>query len=334
MQKLNFKNSFFIFYFFVFAFHFCFSFGESYNLQLPEGINFIAISVEPFNSEPLSGLGITNSQIFRLQGNKYVFGEEVAKLRAGNGYWLFLPEEEEITIEGEEVKTSSYGINLEPGWNQIGNPFLSNILLDTDNVCVSKKGQNYYKSLTLSEDLLKVPIYKYNRNNGTYYQFVPSEYTNLNPWEGFWIKAKEGCNLLIFKDDTLNIYIADSTGKNGEEILIPVKIGTTKASFQTFKFEVSVNESVLDFRGVEKTEIVKDFMVQVGGNNKIVIFYVMNQAQSLPCNIEGEIAKLKFFVRGSVGMESEVKIQNIEFLTPDYKKITPLSISSTFKVIE
>ncbi len=102
---------------------------------------------------------------------------------------------------------------------------------------------------------------------------------------------------MIFKDDKLEVYITDTTGKNGEEIVIPVKIGTTKASFQAFKFEVNVDENVLVLRGVEKTEIVKDFMVQVGGNNKIVIFYVMNQAQSLPCNIEGEIAKLKFFVK-------------------------------------
>ncbi len=115
-------------------------------------------------------------------------------LRPGQAYWIKFPAPAFIHLPGVAVPTSqSFQITLKPGWNQIGDPFQSPVLLSSLKVDVPAGG--YAGTLTNQPlQLVQPTLYHYNMTTGNYDALDPaSGDTNLNslqPYDGAWIYAR------------------------------------------------------------------------------------------------------------------------------------------------
>jgi len=86
--------------------------------------------------------------------------------RTGRGYWLIVKDSKSIDASGTSVDvTGNYTIVLQPGWNQIGSPFVFDIRWDE-----VIKGEN-------------VQDYLYRYDDGGYEPAIFME-----PWYGYWVR--------------------------------------------------------------------------------------------------------------------------------------------------
>ena len=117
----------------------------------------------------------------------------------GRGYWAFLPQDITPEIYGMlPDDTEEFIIPLKPGWNQIGNPWLGDLVWDVEAIRVEIKGER--KSLKEAADIVEPYIWRWD---GSEYQLVsdssilPGVENKLPAWEGAWIFARKECGLVI-----------------------------------------------------------------------------------------------------------------------------------------
>lgn len=100
--------------------------------------------------------------------NEFDGGAGLSSIERGKGYWFNAKNDTEIFIEGastpENNRTSFFKINLQPGWNQIGNPYP--IAMNWTETIAGKTGIGQVKKYL----------------NGTY-----SNTETLNPYEGGFV---------------------------------------------------------------------------------------------------------------------------------------------------
>lgn len=112
----------------------------------------------------------------------------------GQGYWVSFPAIEYVHRQGAVTSFDQpFRVTLQPGWNQVGDPFpfaspLST--LTTDSVTGGA-------STSLAGSALVSPtLYRYDTSSGAY---VALDVTadSLQPWQGYWIYAKQPAVLTV-----------------------------------------------------------------------------------------------------------------------------------------
>jgi subtilase family serine protease len=109
----------------------------------------------------------------------------------GQGYWArFSSTGGALTALGTAISQPYYGITLQPGWNMVGNPYLSPV--SVDNLEVSDgTGTHSYADAVASGDLSS-NFYTYSSTLG--YVAVSAGGT-LVPYNGYWIYAGKNIQL-------------------------------------------------------------------------------------------------------------------------------------------
>ncbi len=117
-------------------------------------------------------------------------------LRPGQGYWIKFPTANYLHFEGAAVPTTqSFQITLQPGWNQIGDPFLSSAPLSGVTVSASAGGTAIPLTNT-ANGLVQSTLYRYDMSAGAYVALSPATDT-LDPYNGYWIFAAQTAVLSI-----------------------------------------------------------------------------------------------------------------------------------------
>jgi len=117
---------------------------------------------------------------FYWENGQYSEYPEVPSPTEGHALWLITSGKEQITatIKSFFGDGDYFAIPLDPGWNQIGNPF--SFCVDLYD-CMVRKGDSTFP--ISSQDWVESRLVRYERPFYTSTRF-------LNPYEGYWIKNK------------------------------------------------------------------------------------------------------------------------------------------------
>ncbi|MEZ8221391.1 WD domain-containing protein, G-beta repeat-containing protein [Candidatus Fervidibacteria bacterium JGI MDM2 JNZ-1-D12] len=177
---------------------------------LPAGLYMVSVPVESEDADP--------KQVFLFESNKWArwnpearngqgdyvlydndpngftrFGE--SEKVPGRGYWVRIPQQTIIQVYGNlPDETKPFAIPLKKGWNQIGNPWLEDLIWDVSAIKVKFNGQTKaLKDLTQGE---AVAPYAW-RWDGNKYSLIYGTGNKLPSWEGAWVYAYSNCELIL-----------------------------------------------------------------------------------------------------------------------------------------
>jgi hypothetical protein len=128
--------------------------------------------------------------------------------RLGQGYWVKLPAVGYLSKQGATAPTNQeFRIRLQKGWNQIGDPFLSDVAvtdLQVDKlipdvpdapVGIGTAGNTLVRPIFWSFDAAAYAQRKY--------PYVQNDLTaTLHPWLGYWVFANNACVLIFPASDS------------------------------------------------------------------------------------------------------------------------------------
>ncbi|MEN6521412.1 MAG: FlgD immunoglobulin-like domain containing protein [Armatimonadota bacterium] len=126
--------------------------------------------------------------------------DTVTNIAPGKGYWLKSTIDRPTTRVSTSAKplsgAESYSIDLYTGWNQFGNPYIYPIPWGRVRVLGTAQDGLLTIDEAVSKNLIRKTIYWWDTAAGEY-SMSSDEMENLVPWQGYWIKAKQPCQLII-----------------------------------------------------------------------------------------------------------------------------------------
>ena len=130
------------------------------------------------------------------QLNSYVFYPTAPAdtLRLGQGYWIRFPSANYLHIPGNSAPTTQpFSIPLQPGWNQIGDPFP--FAAPLSSITVTGSG-GVSGPLASTPAVVQATLYRYDTSSNAYAALVPATDV-LNPYVGYWVFAFQPCTLSV-----------------------------------------------------------------------------------------------------------------------------------------
>ncbi|MCD6574264.1 hypothetical protein J7K97_01115, partial [Candidatus Aerophobetes bacterium] len=174
----------------------------------------------------------------------------------GKAFWLITKDSKNIDVgQGKSVDTSSdYVIDLDPGWNQIASSFAFNI--DWNNVKVRRNGETVSIKQAQANGWIRDTIWYWDGDKYTFHQAPDGV---LKPWEGYWVKALELCELLIPPlEEGENKALAFS--KNIQKYLqIIAKVGELKDSYNFIGLSCNAKDSY-DRKDIEEAPPISPYI--------------------------------------------------------------------------
>lgn len=113
-------------------------------------------------------------------------------VQPGAGYFLYSPADNvKLVVDGLEIKDSSRTIELQNGWNMIGNPYTKSILLS--DIYVRNVGSFEEKTYpdAVKAGWIGNSVYQLKDGNYDFSSFNDDPPAVLDPWVGYWIKINE-----------------------------------------------------------------------------------------------------------------------------------------------
>lgn len=118
-------------------------------------------------------------------------------LHIGQGYWTALPTNSYIRRIGTPAPAGPFHISLQPGWNQIGDPFLRNVTLSDIQVSspAIATAPSPGSSPIGQSTLVTLPLYAYSTSSNSYTSLAAGD--QIQPWQGYWIYANQPAVLTV-----------------------------------------------------------------------------------------------------------------------------------------
>jgi hypothetical protein len=112
---------------------------------------------------------------------------------AGQGYWVRFPQTITVTNAGTPAPTNApFVISLKPGWNMVGDPFNSAVILSSVTANSNGTSESYTQASGTTNAWLGNIVYAYDSASNAYAQA-----TELMPDQGYWVFAYQATNLSI-----------------------------------------------------------------------------------------------------------------------------------------
>ena len=198
--------------------------GNSYSTELKatykecvpgdawSGLALVSLPIEPDYADPKISTGFLNYwSAFIPQEQRYspyASSDRYEWFRIpaqtpGRGFWAMFDTKPSVVPSGNiPDQASNRVIRLYPGWNLIGSPFAAPVEWGIERIMVRTPG-GVAQTLSKRTDLANCWLWGWRPdadlpNRGSYY--LVTEYSldcNLEPWKGYWIKARQECELII-----------------------------------------------------------------------------------------------------------------------------------------
>ncbi|MGI5819409.1 MAG: S8 family serine peptidase [Armatimonadota bacterium] len=173
-------------------------------VTLSAGMHLFGSPLEPADREPTTLLGIDPGQLkmarWSSSAETYVVysGPGSLPLVLGRGYWLKLDRPVTFSPSGKMAPSGSFSVTLEPGWQQIGNPFFSPI--DLSQVTVNYQGTTMDLASADAANVMRQVLWTYDEQSNGYNVVAPFlgvGETRIDPWKGFWVRVEKRCSLVL-----------------------------------------------------------------------------------------------------------------------------------------
>lgn len=116
-------------------------------------------------------------------------------LRLGQGYWIRFPSANYLHVTGTPASTTAaYSIPLQPGWNQIGDPFTAAAPLSSISVVNSAGATVGLLTDAASAAVVQPTLYGFD---GTSYTALVPASDSLTPYLGYWVFASQKASLSV-----------------------------------------------------------------------------------------------------------------------------------------
>lgn len=176
------------------------------------GLSLVSLPIEPDYTDPRISTGFLNYwTAFNAQYQRYslyVSNDHYEWFRIpaetpGRGFWAVFDAQPSIIPSGNIPDQSGNRIiRLYQGWNLIGTPFAAPVIWGVKRIMVRTPG-GVAQYLSDRSDLVNSWLWGWHPDaqspgRGNYY--LVTEYglnRSLEPWQGYWIKARQDCELII-----------------------------------------------------------------------------------------------------------------------------------------
>ena len=132
---------------------------------------------------------------------------ETSQATPGRGFWAKFGSDVIVPVGKLPDQTQEATIHLFPGWNIIGQPFVTAVNWDLDAIKVKDADRNILAIGSPMQDCVSELAWGWQQNSsnpstGKYYaifdpQIIPGAVNHLTPWQAFWILAQKECDLII-----------------------------------------------------------------------------------------------------------------------------------------
>jgi subtilase family serine protease len=161
-------------------------------LALPSGWSFITLPWDYSSSTLAQVFGSTPNAV-DLYNNTSTDYDPQTTLSIGTGYWVNLASATNITLIKPTVSTSTYSIPLVQGWNQIGDPYVTSVTINSLKVLYGSI--NYSWSRAVGASLVYPTLYSYPNMTETSTRAGGV----LQPCYGYWIYSFVPATLIVSK---------------------------------------------------------------------------------------------------------------------------------------
>jgi len=178
--------------------------------SLWSGTALVSLPLVPDNPDPGPSAGFVGNGWFAYDPAAGYVGYpdhktwfEPAASTPGRGFWAFFPSGGSTAAPCGTIPPQNQPatIHLEPGWNLIGAPFVTPAKWSLTRITVRESGR---APVALRDAYYRVTDYAWGWDSSTsnYYlvcdpSVVPSAKGTLDPWLGYWIRAKKACDLIL-----------------------------------------------------------------------------------------------------------------------------------------
>lgn len=174
-----------------------------------QGLAMVSLPVIPYETDPLKVVEFRQNCwfMFDTSAGSYVGYDNPeswfipAAATPGRGYWASLSETAPAPYGTIPPQDQPVTIHLYSGWNMIGDPFITPVNWDTSTISVQQSGAAA-KPMQNARDLVADYAWGWDCKAAVNYMvcdpsLVPGFAAQLQPWQGYWIKAIKDCDLIL-----------------------------------------------------------------------------------------------------------------------------------------
>jgi len=207
----------------------------------------------------LEGGGSSDPMLIRWEPGASIYrifpSEFLAHVNPGEGYWVYNPEAETLVLpdDAEEVSTEdAYLIDLSEGWNQIGCPFVLPVRFQ--DIYVVYAGQYYSMEQAIVRNYIHPAVFNYNPATGEYEWESQVSAIRLDPFEGYWVRARNDIKLIVPPPSGLMLAAAPASdamevGQDGWQIELAVSGASRLCPKRAFGVSTVAEE------GLDRTDV-------------------------------------------------------------------------------
>ena len=182
-------------------------------LTINPGMHFLTAPIVSPNRNPADYFAIPPQELVygrwdpsRAQGQgQYLFyhmapTDPFLALAHGRGFWLGVTQQIFIDPAGEVTPSGPFAIDLQPGWRQLGNPFLGQFRFSRSTV--EYQGVTMDLASASASGIINRFAWVYDSAAGDYDLIDESIAADnddgvINPWQGFWVQVLKPCQLVL-----------------------------------------------------------------------------------------------------------------------------------------
>jgi hypothetical protein len=167
----------------------------------------VSLPIIPDEIDPVIEVGFFEDRwaAFSPEANTYFIYPDArawfypAEETPGRGFWAYF--QQTCTPPGIIPRQDKEAIiHLNPGWNLIGQPFITPVKWDLDAIQVAVEGSR--RSLRDAGDAVHGYAWGWNAASEDYYlvcdkSIIPDAIEMLSPWQAYWIEVTKECDLIL-----------------------------------------------------------------------------------------------------------------------------------------
>jgi hypothetical protein len=171
-------------------------------------VAMVSLPIIPDETDPKLVVGFYSNALamFDTASNSYILYPDdltwldPANETPGRGFWARFGSTYQQPTGMIPSQTQDATIHLKPGWNMVGNPFVSNVTWDSSKIEVEYMSTRL--ALNKANDLVGNYAWGWDATAGSYYlvydaPVASDENGHLAPWQAYWIRATVECDLIL-----------------------------------------------------------------------------------------------------------------------------------------